>query len=123
MSIDMDMKEIHDIFFEESEEGIDVMESGLLGLEPGNADPELINTIFRAAHSIKGGAATFGFTAISEFTHGVETLLDQLRSNQRAVSEDLIEVLLGAVDCVRGMLAALKDDAELDLNSVTECQE
>lgn len=123
MSIDMDMKEIHDIFFEESEEGIDVMESGLLGLEPGNADPELINTIFRAAHSIKGGAATFGFTAISEFTHGVETLLDQLRSNQRAVSEDLIEVLLGAVDCVRGMIAALKGDAELDLNSVTECQE
>lgn len=123
MSVDMDMKEIHDIFFEESEEGVDVMESGLLGLEPGNADSELINTIFRAAHSIKGGAATFGFTAISEFTHGVETLLDQLRSNQRAVNEDLVEVLLGAVDCIRSMVEALKGDAELDLEAISSCQQ
>ncbi|RNL64586.1 chemotaxis protein CheA [Zhongshania marina] len=104
----MDMSEIHDIFYEESYEGLDVMESGLLGLGIGQPDLEIVNNIFRAAHSIKGGAATFGFLPISKFTHGVETLLDQVRAQERSVSEDVIEVLLESVDCIRRMLDMFK---------------
>jgi two-component system, chemotaxis family, sensor kinase CheA len=123
MSLDMDMKEIHAVFFEESLEGLDAMEAGLLSLEPGNGnDPEIINTIFRAAHSIKGGAATFGFLAISNFTHGVETLLDQVRGGERAVSEELVEVLLASVDAIRNMLASLEDNADIDPMAVAELQ-
>ena len=112
MSINDDMKEIHGIFFEECSEGLDVMESGLLGLDLGAANLDVVNDIFRAAHSIKGGAATFGFLDISEFTHGVETLLDQVRAGERCVTEDAVEVLLQSVDCLRGMLDALKNEAE-----------
>ncbi|CAA0107767.1 chemotaxis protein CheA [Zhongshania aliphaticivorans] len=108
MSDDMDMSEIHDIFYEESYEGLDVMESGLLGLGIGQPDLEIVNNIFRAAHSIKGGAATFGFLPISKFTHGVETLLDQIRAQERSVSEDVIEVLLESVDSIRCMLDMFK---------------
>ena len=113
MSINDDMREIHGIFFEECSEGLDVMESGLLGLDLGAANLDVVNDIFRAAHSIKGGAATFGFLDISEFTHSVETLLDQVRAGERCVTEDAVEVLLQSVDCLRGMLDALKNDAEI----------
>ncbi len=78
MSIDVDMEEIAALFVEESKEGLDIMESGLLNLDLGAADPETMNTIFRAAHSIKGGGATFGYTEVSEFAHHVETLLDEI---------------------------------------------
>ena len=64
----IDLSELHDVFFEECFEGLEVMESGLLNLDQGT-DIEDINAIFRAAHSIKGGVASFGFTEISEFTH------------------------------------------------------
>ncbi|MBD2858126.1 chemotaxis protein CheA [Spongiibacter sp. KMU-158] len=119
----MDMQEIHAVFFEESAEGLDAMEAGLLGLSPGrDNDPEIINTIFRAAHSIKGGAATFGFLAISNFTHGVETLLDQVRSNERVVTDELIEVWLASVDAIRDMLACLQDNADIDPMAVADLQ-
>jgi two-component system, chemotaxis family, sensor kinase CheA len=103
MSIDLEMEEILNLFFEESFEGLDAMESGLLTLEDG-ADRETINTIFRAAHSIKGGAGTFGFMEISEFTHSVETLLDEMRNGIRAVTPDALQVLLQSVDVIREMI-------------------
>lgn len=118
MSLDADMKEICGIFFEECSEGLDVMESGLLGLDPGTADLEVVNDIFRAAHSIKGGAATFGFSEVSEFTHGVETLLDQLRAGERLVSEPIVQSLLSSVDCLRGMIESLSSDADIDRDQV-----
>lgn len=114
MALDQGMEEIFEIFFEESCEGLDVMEAGLLGLNVGAADPEVVNDIFRAAHSIKGGAATFGFQAISEFTHGVETLLDEVRANERAVSVALVELQLACVDCLRGMLDDLRTTGEVN---------
>ena len=103
MSIDLEMEEILNLFFEESFEGLDAMESSLLTLEDG-ADRETINTIFRAAHSIKGGAGTFGFMEISEFTHSVETLLDEMRNGARAVTPDALQVLLQSVDVIREMI-------------------
>src|SRR5450631_2123452 len=109
MSLDLEMEEIHKIFFEESFEGLDVMESGLLALD-ATADRETINTIFRAAHSIKGGAGTFGLMEISGFTHGVETLLDQMRDGKRPVTAEAVQVLLQAVDVLRGMIDAAQGD-------------
>ncbi len=111
---DEDMDEIKQIFVEESNEGLDVMESGLLELKPGSSDSETINNIFRAAHSIKGGGGTFGFTEIADFTHGVETLLDQVRDGSREVTEDIVQLFLECVDCLRGMLQAINDGADYD---------
>ncbi len=105
----VDIAQFHQTFLDESFEGLDVMESGLLGLDVGAADVEAINGIFRAAHSIKGGSATFGFAAVANFTHGVETLLDQMRDGTRDVTQESVEVLLQSVDVLRAMLATVRD--------------
>jgi len=110
----IDISQFHDVFFEESFEGLDAMESGLLNLEDGAADVEAINTIFRAAHSIKGGAGTFGFMAVSEFTHKMETLLDEMRNGEREVTPESTNVLLEAVDVLREMLTAVQQDEDTD---------
>jgi two-component system chemotaxis sensor kinase CheA len=102
MSLDLEMEEILKVFFAESFECLDAMEAGLLTLDAG-ADREAINTVFRAAHSIKGGAGTFGFMEISQFTHSVETLLDEMRNGLRAVTPDAVQALLHSVDVIREM--------------------
>lgn len=100
----VDMGQFHQVFFEESDEGLDAMEHGLMSLDLGEVDAEVINTIFRAAHSIKGGSATFGFLAVAEFTHVMETLLDEMRNGERDVSQEVVDILLQAGDCLREML-------------------
>ena len=100
----VDLTQFHTTFFEESREGLDAMEAALLALDAGATDTELVHTIFRAAHSIKGGAATFGFTDVAAFTHVAESLLEEVRSGRRAVDGELIELLLRSVDCLRAML-------------------
>src|SRR5262245_37438078 len=110
MTIDFDMQEILKLFLEESFEGLDVMETGLLNFDVGAADPETINNIFRAAHSIKGGAGTLGHLDVSQFTHGVETVLDEIRSGKRMITADAVQLLLRSVDHLRGMLTALRDE-------------
>lgn len=109
-----DMKQFLLTFFEESFEGLDVMESALLNLDVGAADAETINTIFRAAHSIKGGSATFGLSQVSVFTHSVETLLDEMRNGKRAVTRDNVDLLLKSVDCMREMLQAARDGGQFN---------
>ncbi len=116
----IDMAQFHQIFFEESFEGLDIMESGLLNLDMGDVDAETINTIFRAAHSIKGGSGTFGFSSVADFTHAMETLLDEMRDGRRKVSQSAVDVLLGSVDCLREMLSAIQDEKILDEEKVTE---
>lgn len=101
-------------FFEESFEGLQEMEAGLLKLDSGDADPETLHTIFRAAHSIKGGAGTFGLQALAEFTHHMETLLDRLREGEQPVTAEAVAALLASVDCLRGMLQAAHDGGESD---------
>ncbi len=100
----VDLTQFHTTFFEESREGLDAMEAALLALDSGSTDHELVHTIFRAAHSIKGGAATFGFADVAAFTHVAESLLEEVRSERRAVDTELIELLLRSVDCLRAML-------------------
>ena len=102
----VDMEQFKATFVEESLEGLDTMESVLLELQPGNTDADAIDNIFRAAHSIKGGSATFGFEDIAAFTHVVETLLDQIRNGERPVTQEAIDLFLQSVDCIRDMLAA-----------------
>lgn len=116
----LDLSRFHQTFFEESREGLDAMEAALLQLDIGNADSETINTIFRAAHSIKGGAGTFGFSGISEFTHVIETLLDQMRSGKRAVTQPDVDLLLRGVDMLRALFAAARDGSPLDTSAVAE---
>lgn len=101
----VDLRQFHQTFLEESFEGLGVMEDALLALENGAEDPELVHAIFRAAHSIKGGAATFGFAEVAAFTHVLESLLDEVRGGRRTVDGETIELLLQAVDCLRGMLS------------------
>ncbi len=114
----IDLSQFHDTFYEESFEGLDVMESGLLQLEQGEVDLENINTIFRSAHSIKGGSGTFGFTVVADFTHDMETLLDQMRTAQREVTLPVVNTLLACVDVLRGMLNAIKAGEEVDEQAV-----
>ncbi len=113
MNLDPEMMEIAKVFFEECREGLDTMESGLLNLD-ASADRETINTIFRAAHSIKGGAATFGFAEVANFTHGVETLLDEMRNAKRTVTSEATQVLLQACDGLREMMAATEEGRAFD---------
>jgi len=113
MNLEAEMMEIAKVFFQESREGLDVMEAGLLGLSDAS-DSEIINTIFRAAHSIKGGSATFGFAEVAGFTHGVETLLDEMRNGLRPVTAEAIQVLLQSCDCLREMITATEAGHALD---------
>ncbi len=110
----IDMEQFKATFIEESLEGLQTMESVLLEMQPGEADADAVDDIFRAAHSIKGGSATFGFESIAGFTHVVETLLDQIRNGERQVTQESLDLFLSSVDCIREMLAADSDGAELD---------
>lgn len=116
----IDLSQFHQVFFEESFEGLDIMESGLLDLSPGSSDLEAVNTIFRAAHSIKGGAGTFGFQMVSDFTHVVETLLDEYRSGTRTVTQEGVDLLLESVDVLRSILTNLQDGEEVDMGGAGE---
>ena len=112
----IDITQFHETFFEESFEGLDIMESGLLNLDIGAADNDTVNSIFRAAHSIKGGSATFGFTEVADFTHGMETLLDEMRDGVRDVTQSSVDTLLQSVDCLREMLSASRDKTPIDVD-------
>jgi two-component system chemotaxis sensor kinase CheA len=101
-----DLKRFHATFFEESREGLEAMETGLLDLEAGRGTADTINSVFRAAHSIKGGSATFGFTKVAELTHVLETLLDELRAGKRPLTTDAMDAMLASVDILRGLLRA-----------------
>jgi len=105
----IDLSQFIPSFLEESFEGLALMESSLLNLEQG--DNETINSIFRAAHSIKGGAGTFGFNDVTEFTHLVETLLDEMRDGRREIVQSDIEILLDSVDCIKLQIEAIQNDA------------
>ena len=118
----IDMSQFHQVFFEECFEGLEAMESGLLSLDIGDIDPEAINTIFRAAHSIKGGSGTFGFTVVAEYTHIMETLLDEMRDGRRQVTKQAVDVLLGSVDCLREMLTSIQNEEEVNAQSVAQHQ-
>jgi two-component system chemotaxis sensor kinase CheA len=110
----LDLAQFHDTFYEESFEALNSMETALLKLSAGESDKELINTIFRVAHSIKGGSATFGFTEVAGFTHTLETLLDDVRAGKRHADAELVDLFLRSGDMMREMLVATKEKQPLD---------
>ena len=112
----VDLSQFIPSFLEESFEGLEIMESGLLNLKPG--DNEVIHAIFRAAHSIKGGAGTFGFENVTDFTHLVETLLDEMRDGRREVTKEDTEILLESVDCMRLLIEAARDGEDYDSEKI-----
>ena len=118
----IDLRQFHQTFFEESFEGLDLMEASLLHLDVGAADLDVVNAVFRAAHSIKGGSGTFGFSSVASFTHVLETLLDGLRTGARTVTGDTVDILLMSVDCLREMLAAVKKETAVDQERVDTVQ-
>ena len=117
----VDLSQFIPTFLEESFEGLELMESSLLNLEQG--DDETINSIFRAAHSIKGGAGTFGFGHVTDFTHLVETLLDEMRDGRREIRSDDVELLLESVDCIRLMIEAIQNETDYDPSKITATSE
>lgn len=102
---DIDLSQFYQIFFEEAGENLDLMERMLLNLNLETADDEELNGIFRCAHSVKGGAATFGFTDVAELTHKMESLLDRLRRHELQPNSDMVDVLLESADASRSLLA------------------
>src|SRR5262245_23319892 len=107
------MDPVVDIFFEEAAELLADFEAALLELEETQGDGELLNRIFRAAHTIKGNAGMLGFDAIARFTHGLESLLDALRTGARPVTADVIDALLASGDVLRRMLRAQQTGGEM----------
>jgi two-component system chemotaxis sensor kinase CheA len=119
----VDLTEVRQLFFEESFENLDVMESSLLELDVGTVDKELINNIFRAAHSIKGGAGIFKLDQIIDFSHITETLLDEMRNGEHLITQSLIDLLLRAVDAMRMMLSSLSEDTNYNAQEIVECKQ
>jgi two-component system chemotaxis sensor kinase CheA len=104
----IDLKRFQETFFEEAEEHLGTIEAGLLSLTEQGADAELLNTIFRSAHSIKGAAGSFGFNELARLTHVMENVLDRLRSGKREPDEALTQRLLRASDTLRELVAATR---------------
>jgi two-component system chemotaxis sensor kinase CheA len=102
---DFDLSQFYQIFFEEAGENLDLMEQMLLNLNLQTADDEELNGIFRCAHSVKGGAATFGFSDVAELTHQMESLLDRLRRHELQPTSVMVDVLLESADASRSLLA------------------
>ncbi len=105
----IDLSAFRETFFVEAAEHLDAMEAALLQLDSAHDDRELLNTIFRAAHTIKGGSGTFGMQAVAHFTHVVENLLDRLREGGLVVTEHLVELLFSSLDIMQGLIASERD--------------
>lgn len=110
----MDVSEFYDTFFEEAGELLADMETQLLELDPQAPDAEQLNAIFRAAHSIKGGAGTFGFEALQHSTHLMENLLDCVRQGEMALRRDIIDTFLETKDMLDTILGAYRDGCDPD---------
>ena len=100
----IDLTQFYPIFFEEAGENLQTMEQMLLELDVAAADDEALNAIFRCAHSVKGGAATFGFQDVAALTHQMEALLDKLRRHELSPTVQMVDVLLAAGDALRDLL-------------------
>lgn len=120
LSAGIDLSQFYQVFFEEAGENLDRMEKLLLDLDIESADDEELNAVFRCAHSIKGGAATFGFKDVAELTHQMETLLDKLRRHELEPTPAMVDVLLQSGDALRAQLARHQNGGAGDELDTTE---
>lgn len=114
----IDLSQFYQVFFEEAAEHLSNMERLLLGLDVANPSMDDLNAIFRAAHSIKGGAGTFGFNDMIEVTHVLETLLDRLRKEEIVLTDEMVNAFLEAGDAINMQLAGHRDSSEVDQEMV-----
>lgn len=110
----IDMSQFYQVFFDETAEHLAAMESLLLNLDLESPDVDELNAIFRAAHSIKGGSGTFGFSDMTEVTHVLETLLDRLRKGELQLREEMVDTFLEAGDVLKAQLEGHQHGAEVD---------
>ena len=109
------------VFFDESAEAIDAIERNLLNVDDASdMDSETINDIFRSAHSLKGGSATFGMGSLTEFTHVMETLLDKVRAGELSLTQDILDCLFTSLDVLRNLVAHYQYDDSINEPSMTE---
>ena len=114
-----DLSQFYQVFFDETAEHLAGMEQLLLGMDASHPDMDKLNAIFRAAHSIKGGAGTFGFDDMTEVTHILETLLDRLRKQEMLLTAEMVNVFLEAKDVIAMQLAAHRGEGEVAVGAVT----
>ncbi len=114
----MNLDEIQQIFFQECDEGLAMMEASFAQLRSGDYDAETINTVFRAVHSIKGGAGAFGHDRLQGYAHHYETVLDQVRNAQLALTPDLLNLIIGAFDKLSDHVGAARGDTDTPADAV-----
>lgn len=119
----IDMKQFHGVFFEETQEHLEEMEHLLLELDIEHPDIEQLNSIFRAAHSIKGGSGIFGFDALGSLTHIMESLLDKLRQQQLHITRAMVDLFLTSVDLLKDILLAYRNNTEIDWAAIHRISE
>ncbi|GBC93933.1 Chemotaxis protein CheA [bacterium HR15] len=108
------MENLIQLFYDEAYEMLDHMEQLLLSLESQSPDPEVVNALFRYAHSFKGNSAAMGFTHLSRFTHGLESAMESLRREQRPLTPQVTTLLLQAVDVIRAMLERTRTEGDVE---------
>jgi len=116
----IDMKQFHSVFFEESQEHLDEMEHLLLDLNTHTPDAEQLNSIFRAAHSIKGGSGIFGFDALGSVTHIMESLLDRVRQGTLPITTAMVDLFLNSVDVLKSILTSYRTNGDIDWDSANK---
>jgi two-component system chemotaxis sensor kinase CheA len=116
----IDMSQFYEVFFDEAEELLAEAERLLLGIDIDNPDAEDLNAIFRAAHSIKGGAATFGFMDMTEITHVLENLLDKIRKNEMTLTAEHVDAFLAAKDVLKMELDGHRLATDVDQEQVAD---
>ncbi len=116
----IDMSQFYEVFFDEAEELLAEAERLLLGIDMDSPDDEELNAIFRAAHSIKGGAATFGFMDMTEITHVLENLLDKIRKHEMALTAEHVDAFLAAKDVLKMELDGHRLASEVDQEQVAD---
>ncbi len=116
----MDMSEYKEVFKTESEEHLQQLNDALLGLEQDMGDMEHISVMFRSAHTLKGMAATMGFTTIAELTHQMENLMDKIRNNEAKLDADSIDVLFECLDTLEALVEAIDSGGEVDISHLQE---
>lgn len=122
----IDMSQFHEAFFEEGHEHLDELERVLMEIDVTQPDSESLDSIFRAAHSIKGGSGIFGFDALGSVTHVMENLLDRFRSREMVLTREWVDLLLATSDTLRSLLEAYRQKQAIDwarANQATEALE
>src|SRR3954451_24767964 len=114
----IDISQFFQVFFDEAEELLAEMERLLLAVDIAAPDAEDLNAVFRTAHSIKGGASTFGLNDMSEVTHILESLLDRIRKGEMALSSQHVDAFLAAKDILKMQLGGHRNGAPVDQDAV-----